>query len=91
MFDRDVQMSDDTLMEMLREADLESHGYKKEVISQLVSDSGNGKPLYDKRFQFYKTVECSRLREIDQELNRLIPGTVDALVNDHLGNSKKWS
>ena len=74
MFDRDVQMSDDKMMELLQEADLESHGYEKEIISQLVSDSGNGKPIFEKRYQFFKTIECSRLREIDQELNRLIPG-----------------
>ena len=36
MFDRDVQMSDDKMMELLREADLESHGYKKEIITQRV-------------------------------------------------------
>ena len=48
---------------------------KKEIIRQLVgSDSRNGQPVYDKRFQFFKTIECSRLREIDQELNRLTPG-----------------
>ena len=74
VFDRDVQISNDKMMELLREADLESHGYKKEIITQRVSDSGNGKPIYEKRYQFFKTIECSRLREIDQELNKLIPG-----------------
>ena len=75
MFERDVQMSDDEMMIMLQEADLESHGYEKEIIRQLVdSNSKNGKHVYAKRFQFYKTIECSRLREIDQELNKLMPG-----------------
>lgn len=75
VFDRDVQISDDEMMEMLKTADLKSHGYETEIISQLVSsDTGNAKSVYEKRFQFLKTIECSRMREIDQELNRLIPG-----------------
>jgi len=43
-------------MEMLREEDLESHDYKKVIITQLVSDSGNGKPIYEKPYQFFKTI-----------------------------------
>ena len=60
---------------MLEKADLESHGYKKEIISQLVSNSEDpSEPIYEKRYQFFKTIDCSRLREIDQELNELMPG-----------------
>jgi len=48
VFDYDVQIPDQTLMEMLREADLESHDYKKVITTQLASDSGNGNPIYEK-------------------------------------------
>jgi len=74
VFDHDVQIPDQLLMEMLPEVDLESHGYKKIMITQRVSDSGNGKPIPEQRYQYFKTIECSRLREIHQELNWLIPG-----------------
>ena len=71
------KISDDEMMEMLKTADLKSHGYEKEIISQLVSsDTKNAKSVYEKRFQFLKTIECSRMREIDQELNRLTPGRI---------------
>ena len=57
---------------MLKKADLESHGYTKELTTKLVSDSGSDKPSdYQKAYFYYKIVDCSRLQEIIQELETL--------------------
>ena len=72
-------MSDQEMLDLLKEVDLESHGYKKEQTTKLVSKPGSEKPIYEKSFLFYKEISCSRLREIDQELESLLPGKVNSV------------
>ena len=60
------------MLDLLKEVDLESHGYKKEQTTKLVSKPELEKTLYEKSFLFYKEINCSRLREIDQELESLL-------------------
>ena len=74
VFDPTFKMSDQKMLDLLEKVDLESHGYKKEVITKLVSEPGGDTPIYRKAFLYYKVVDCSRLREIDQELQTLLPG-----------------
>ena len=74
VFDPNLRMSDQKMLEMLREADLESQGYKVENTTKLVMESGSDKPIYRKSVLYYKVVDCSRLQEIDQELENLLPG-----------------
>ena len=74
VFDPNLKMSDQEMLNLLKEVDLESHGYKKEQTTKLVSKPGSEKPIYEKSLLFYKEISCSRLREIDQELERLLPG-----------------
>lgn len=74
VFDPDFQMSDQQVLDLLKKVDLESHGYKKEVTTKLVSEPGSDKPLYEKSYLYYKEVACSKMREIDQELQTLLPG-----------------
>ena len=62
VFDPNLRMSDQKMLEMLREADLESHGYKVENTTKLVMESGSDKPIYQKSVLYYKVVDCSRLR-----------------------------
>ena len=74
MFSPDDRPSDEQLKAMLEKADLESHGYKKELTTKLVSDSVSDKADYEKAYLYYKIVNCSRLQEINQELETLMPG-----------------
>lgn len=74
VFDPNVRMSDQRLLDLLKKVDLEGHGYTKEVTTKLVSEPGSDTPIYRKAFLYYKVVDCSRLREIDQELQTLLPG-----------------
>lgn len=74
MFSPDDRPSDEQLKAMLKKADLESHGYKKELTTKLVSDSVSDKADYEKAYLYYKIVNCSRLQEINQELETLMPG-----------------
>ena len=72
-------MSDQEMLDLLKEVDLENHGYKKEETAKLVSQPESETTLYEKSFLFYKEINCSRLREIDQELERLLPGKVNSV------------
>ena len=72
-------MSDQEMLDLLKDVDLESHGYKKEKTTKLVSKPQSEKQLYEKSFLFYKEIHCSRLKEIDQELESLLPGKVNSV------------
>ena len=65
------------MFDLLKEVDLENHGYKKDETAKLVSQPESETTLYEKSFLFYKEINCSRLREIDQELQSLLPGKVN--------------
>ena len=83
MFDPDFQMSDQQMLNLLKRVDLESHGYKKEVTTKLVSEPGSDKSLYEKSYFYFKEVACSKMREIDQELQTLLPGNFEYLISLH--------
>lgn len=76
VFDPTLGMSDQKMLELLREAALENHGYKVENTTKLVTEPGSDKPIYRKSVLYYKVVDCSRLQEIDQELQTLLPGKI---------------
>ena len=74
MFSPDNRPSDEQLLAMLKKADLKSHGYKKEVIEKLVTETGSDKPIDRIAHFYYKIVNCSQVQQIVQELQTLIPG-----------------
>ena len=76
VFDPNLRMSEQKILDKLRKADLESHGYRVQNTTKLVSEPGSDKPIYTKSTLFYKVVDCSRLQEIDQELQTLLPGKI---------------
>ena len=76
VFDPNLRMSEQKILDILRKADLESHGYRVQNTTKLVSEPGSDKPIYTKSMLFYKVVDCSRLQEIDQELQTLLPGKI---------------
>lgn len=79
VFDPNFKMPEQEMLDLLKDVDLESHGYKKEKTTKLVSKPQSEKPLYEKSFLFYKEIHCSRLKEIDQELESLLPGKVNSI------------
>lgn len=76
IYDRDFQVSDDQMRMMLDKAALEEHGFKLEITSKLVSESGSGSEMqaYQKTYFYYKTVDCARAPEVYKQLESLIPG-----------------
>ena len=76
IYDRDFEVSDNQMRVMLDKASLEEHGFKLEIISKLVREpeSGSDKPVYQKTYYYYKTVDCSQVPEVNEELDSLIPG-----------------
>lgn len=83
IFDPDFHMTDQQMLDLLKKVDLESHGYKKEVTTRLVSDPKSDKSNYKKSYFYYKEIACSKLREIDQELQTLLPGNFEYLIPLH--------
>lgn len=82
IYDRDYEMSDNQMRVMLDKAALEEHGYKLEIISKLVRDpeSESDKPVYQKAYYYYKTVDCSQVPEVNEELDSLIPGVLGSVI-----------
>ena len=75
MFDHDFRLSSSQMTKMLKEADLEGHGYRKEVISSLKQMTWSGEPArYERTHLYYKIVNCSQTQEIYQEIYHLLPG-----------------
>ena len=83
IFDPDFHMTDQQMLDLLKKVDLESHGYKKEVTTRLVSDPKSDKSNYQKSYFYYKKIACSKLRQIDQELQTLLPGNFEYLILLH--------
>ena len=74
VFNPDYHPSDDEMLAVLKKADLESHGYTKELTTALTSKPSTTNPTYEKKHLYYKTVDCSRVQEVVQELETLLPG-----------------
>jgi hypothetical protein len=81
IYDRDIEVSDDQMRSMLDKAALEDHGFKLEVTSKLVREPGSeiDKPVNQKTYYYYKTVDCSQVPEVSEELDSLIPGNFPRL------------
>ena len=79
------------MLELLEKADLESHGYKKELVTKVVSEDGSDKQVFEKSIFYYKIVECTRLKEISQELQTLLQGKNRILSFSYLFSlEQKW-
>ena len=82
IYDRDSRVPDTQLRMMLDKVVLEEHGFKLEITSKLLREPGSGsdKPIYQKTFFYFKTVECSQVPEVNEEVDSLIPGI---LINEN--------
>lgn len=81
IYDRNFERSDNQMQVMLDKAALGEHGFKLEIISKLVRDpeSESDKPVYQKAYHYYKTVDCSQVPEVNEELDSLIPDNFQTL------------
>ena len=59
---------------LLKEAKLETHGYKKVTITKLTQKPGSKIPEYSKEVHYHKTVKCNKVNEVESELDRLLKG-----------------
>lgn len=85
VFNRDYRATDEQMHALLQRANLTGHGYKNETTTKLVSEPGSKKTLFKKSIFYYKIVDCTRMLEIDQELQKLLP---DALGKELLTKVK---
>jgi len=73
VFNPNYKASDEQMLALLKRVNLTGHGYKKEETRKVISKPGSDKQLFEKSELYYKVVNCSQLREIDQELENLLP------------------
>lgn len=67
-------MSPSKMLKVLKKADLESNGYKLEVITRLVRHPATKRAEYTKAYYYYKVVPCDKVLEVEQELDKLLGG-----------------
>ena len=73
--DTDFSASKTELKNMLDKADLEGHGYEKEEVDKLTTDS-SGRKFNSKALFYFKAVRCSEATQTIQELKNLLPGNL---------------
>lgn len=91
VFNRDYRATDEQMHALLQRANLTGHGYKNETTRKLVSEPGSNKTLFKKSIFYYKIVDCTRMLEIDQELQKLLPGKMPNRISTFFssrGNQK---
>ncbi|KXJ19050.1 uncharacterized protein LOC110231372 [Exaiptasia diaphana] len=76
VFNKDLRISSAKMHAILKKANLESHGFEKEVITKLVRHPVSKKAEYTKTYYYYKTVTCDKALEVEQELEKLLGGKV---------------
>lgn len=77
-FNADFHPSDEQMMAILKKANLESHGFTKEVITLVRRDPKTNNEMFEKRYFYYQVVPCSRASEVVQKLQTLMPVPVTA-------------
>ena len=74
VYDKNFQVSDSEILAKLKQANLESHGYKIQKTTKVISEPGSEEKVFETSYNYDKIIDCSELGLIDQELNSLIPG-----------------
>ncbi|XP_067057250.1 uncharacterized protein [Acropora muricata] len=75
-FNPDFRPSDKQMLAMLKKANLESHGFKQEIITLVRRDPKTNNEMFEKRYFYYQVVPCSRASEVVQKLQTLMPAVV---------------
>lgn len=76
IYDRDTRVPADQVRMILDKGVLEEHGFKLEITSKLLREPGSrsDKPSFLTTHFFFKTVDCSQVPEVNEEVDSLIPG-----------------
>ena len=76
IYDHDIQVSDTQIRKTLEKAALEEHGFKLEITTKMMTEAGTGsdEPVYQKTHYYYKIVDCSKVPEVSEQVESLIPG-----------------
>lgn len=61
------------MLEILKQANLEAHGYTKEVVSE-IKDTSSGVVTFEKMHRYYKSVPCNEAAEAEKRLDALLGG-----------------
>ncbi|KAM7441384.1 hypothetical protein ABFA07_009561 [Porites harrisoni] len=85
IFDRNTstKLSKSDVLKVLKKANLTGHGFKKEVSYQTVKSDGRS-TYFKESYFYYKLENCSRIPEIEEELEKLIPGVLGNNVANRL-------
>ena len=74
VFDPNLRMSDQKMLQLIKDAKLQSKGYRVENSTKMVTERESDTPVFRKSVLYYKIVNCSQLQEVDQELQNSLPG-----------------
>ncbi|XP_068694886.1 uncharacterized protein [Montipora foliosa] len=89
VFNPDYHPSEEEMCAVLRKAELESHGYTKELTTSLTTRENTTNLTYEKRHFYYRTVDCSRAQEVAQELETLLPDAYEVTLRNKVYNEIK--
>ena len=81
VFNKDLSISDAEMQRILKNANLESHGYLREVTTTEKLTPGSTTPNHVKTLFYYKVVRCDKVMEVEKELNKLLNGKLADLKN----------
>ena len=86
IYDHEFQVSDTQMREMLEKAALEEHGFKLEITTKMMTETGTGsdEPVYQKTHYYYKIVDCSKVPEVSEQVESLIPGKIKTIYFERL-------
>ena len=73
VFNHDFKASKAKMLEILKEANLEAHGYTKEVVSE-IKDTSSGVVTFEKMHRYYKSAPCHEVAEMEKQLDALLGG-----------------
>ncbi|CAH3017692.1 unnamed protein product, partial [Porites evermanni] len=83
-YNRDFHASASKIRGMLKKANLMGHGYQVEI--EIKTEKKPGKPEYvEESRYYYKIVPCSKVPEIEEELNKLLSGAFGSELASELG------
>lgn len=74
-YNSDFTTTNAKLVEMLRKANLEDHGFQRDEFRTMLS-AGNatGHSIYKMTLYYYKMVDCSKVMQVVLEIDKLFPG-----------------
>ena len=63
------------MLKMLKKADLEGHGFQKELIrTKLSAGNATNHTIYKRTLHYFKVVDCSNVMQVVLEIEKLLPG-----------------